>query len=371
MSKSVKHAPDNVYYNIVMVNPSKSNIPQIYAEYSVDNTTPILGKANDYYLTVERFSVPGTTIPIFIFEVQDGQANPNLGIYSVTLSVAGSDYQVFMLFQPQNTSVPVPGPPIPTQAYTQYYYVYDYQHMVDMINAALDVSFILLKLANPAIASTLPPFLIYEAEFQLLRLVYPKTYITDVLTINFNTPLAKFLKGFQTIIHGPAAVNGKNFEFVRKVLPANSNEYVNPIVPGATPYLFSQGEYNTLQYWNSFKNLVFLTGNLPIVAEYTPDQAIGGVISPGQGNFRPILTDFQPILSSAGDATSQLQYYPQGPYRLVDLISDQPLYKVDLRIQWQDAENRLFPLFIEQGLSASVKLAFIKKDSYAVKGTKV
>ena len=61
---------------------------------------------------------------------------------------------------------------------------------------------------------------------------------------------------------------------------------------------------------------------------------------------------------------ANLQYYAQGPYRLVDLNSNIPLNKFDVQIFWSDQRNNLYPLYISYGQEVSIKFLFVKKSVY-------
>lgn len=46
---------------------------------------PILSNPSEYYLSVARFDVPTTDIPIRVMEVETGQADPNKTIFAVSV----------------------------------------------------------------------------------------------------------------------------------------------------------------------------------------------------------------------------------------------------------------------------------------------
>lgn len=136
------------------------------------------------------------------------------------------------------------------------------------------------------------------------------------------------------------------------------------IVYGATnEHLLLEQEYNTLAYWNSFRNLVFVTGSIPVASEYVPTSVFGPNSGSGINNSRQILTDFEPLLQYAGDSRTNLQYYPQGPYRLVNLETNIPLRRFDVQIFWQDNNNVLRPVYLSRGTEATIKFLFLKKTS--------
>jgi hypothetical protein len=65
MKKSyLEYQGDNIYYNMVIENDTLDYIP---AQFFETRSEPILQKANDYHMSVIRFSIPTSSIPIFSF----------------------------------------------------------------------------------------------------------------------------------------------------------------------------------------------------------------------------------------------------------------------------------------------------------------
>jgi hypothetical protein len=418
-NKQRDYGRDNLYFNIDIINPLRTinpfslinrDVPDILAVYEENLTQPLIQNPSDYYITVARFSIPGTSIPIFSMDIIPNQIDPNLTPYSFCLSYLGNDFPAILeYFSTGNTPVPpAPRPGVFQDRMSRYYYVYEYSHMIQMMNITLNTAFLALKAAFPAAPPTEAPFFVYDEITQLISLVAQYAYTGNATIQIFTTSLTyeRFLNGMSVQFLGNNQPNGKDLLFlfppmninvpggtiapkVIGLLPKFNDAWVagpgpvRPIPAGAqletkeprdytadvnNPpfYLFNVQDFVTIQYWNSFRNIVFTTGNIPVQSEYIPSvqnfvpntntQATGAIA------YRPILTDFQPILAAAGDARSQLQYYPQGPYRLLDMISNTPLQKIDLQIWWEDIIGNLHPIFIAASQIASVKLLFIKKN---------
>jgi hypothetical protein len=372
---------DNIYYNIEINNilTSGTENNQIPAQYFENTSQAILTDPSQYYLTIARFSVPGSSIPIFIMDIINNQANPNLTPYIVCLSYDGNDYPVNIIYYPLNTAL-APTTAIPQQQVNNsYYYVYSYDHMIQMINTALATSFSQLKTANPGAPPTQPPFFIYDPETQLISLIVQKEYYYDGMTATIDiytnaNLLNTYLESISAIFYGFNQPNGKDFKYIIDLkynngYPAANNPatIVNRYyTPGTTSmqlptYLMYTQEYSMIQYWNSFKNIVFISGTIAVQGEYIPQKINQPTTSQGAVSFRPILTDFQPDLETPGAGRTIMQYYPQGPYRLVDLVSTQPMNKIDISIFWQDKDDDLWPIYLNTNQSASVKLLFIRK----------
>lgn len=423
---------DNIYFNIEISNPLKSNsynIPpyqnsqnSILAEYIENLTQPILSNPSQYYLTIARFTVPGLTIPIIDMDIIGGQPNPNLTPYVLTLSYLGNDFPENIYYY-TGTNLPLPLPPIPVKQQSEYYYIFEYYHMVEMMNITLKRSFTALKAAFPAAPPTEPPFFFLDKNSQLLNLVVQNSYsevIAGAPTIEVwcnNIFYTRFTNAMSAKFINDNQPNGKDLRYLfpPTTIPVPVQAVTNPtgtqllepkyndlyalnssfsttpapFPPGTTSavvresddytlsinnpataglnnaYLYNTQEFVTLQYWNSFKNIVFTTSTIPVQAEYVPATNSSGLTSGGQIAYKPILTDFEPILSRAGDARTLLQYFPSGPYRLIDLLGTQPLQKIDIKIFWQDIYDNLHPLEILANEVASVKLLFIRKEDYS------
>jgi hypothetical protein len=367
---------DNIYYNIEINNVLRTGTEnnQIPAQYFENTSQAILSDPSQYYLTIARFSVPGSAIPIFIMDIVNNQSNPNLTPFIVCLSYNGNDYPVNLIYFALN-NFQAPTTAIPEQQINNgYYYVYSYDHMVQMINIAFADSFNQLKTANPGAPPTQPPFVIYDANEQLLSLVVQKEYYYDGMTptvdIYANANLLNtYLESISAFFYGYNQTNGKDFKFTIDAKYNNgytsgtNNKYYTPAdVPSTLPdYLIYVQEYSMIQYWNSFKNIVFISGTIAVQGEYIPQKLNFPTTSQGSVSFRPILTDFQPDLETPGAGRTIMQYFPQGPYRLVDIVSTQPMNKIDISVFWQDKDDDLWPVYLNTNQSVSVKLLFIRK----------
>lgn len=393
---------DNNYFNIDISNPliEGTSASQVkYAEFQINSTQIILDNPNDYYLTVARFDIPASTIPIFIMQVINNQSDPNLTPYIFCLSYEGNDYPVNIIWQPMVYTAHPPTTAIPKQDTTNVYYnCYSYQHMINLMNIALATSFQQLKTDFPAAPPTKPPILIYNPDNGILSLLVQNSYIQPPISalptiqIFANNPLVStFLIGFNMYYNGLNNTNGKDYMFeinyqfnngfsskdgspvananisnpfyvsgsvATNVTPSGSSHTVYYYPPdNPPPYLEIKQEYSTIQYWNSFRSFVFTTGTIPVNTEFVP--AIND--STGISSNKPILTDFQVSLNNPGDVRSQIQYFPQGPYRLIDLQSSQPLVSIDIKVFWQDQFGNLRPLAINTNQTVSIKLLFIHK----------
>jgi hypothetical protein len=148
--------PFHVYLDLDVLNNDTnpaSKAPQLSFEET--RTQPFLdGTADDYFVAIARFSIQtGGTLPVFIPAIQTGQSDPNLTVYAITLNYNGVDGTAYIRHVPQPSATP-PAPPTTVQDLSgDYYYVYNYQDWISMVNAAF-VTAAQQLVANLAAANT-------------------------------------------------------------------------------------------------------------------------------------------------------------------------------------------------------------------------
>lgn len=359
-----RNDPDHIYYNVVIPfvdNPSFNPTP---ATFSENRTTAILDRADDWYLSVVRFYIPSQSIPLSLLNITPfPNLNPNLTDLAVILSFNGiNSAQTNVIYTSQNQFTTAPPPATitnPDYPVVPYYFIYNYQHVIDMANIALAAALVNLK-AQPgtaAIAAANPPFFTFDPVTELLslnanELFYDVNTAPNLIKIFVNFPFLSFFSAIPTLLTNLFlfSVNANTFQYLIK---NNGNNTVGGIIN-------YQQEYVTIGLWNIFKSLVFTSGTVPIATELIP--ATNGS---GDTIGRRILTDFEPLVNDkVGQSYSILQYYPQGPYRLVNLVSSTPLMKFDVSVFWQDKNENLFPLFVLYNNVVSIKFLFVKKNVY-------
>lgn len=400
---------DNIYLNVVINHsqlqtfypapppalPLLIGARPIIAEYNVTKTIPIIPKCSDYYCSVVRFSIPLDSIPLFIMPIIPNQiptgsppvTDPNLTPFIIGIRYNAVNYPVNLdyISRANPAIFPPPQQDQVTQVITPYYYVFSYAVLVDMLNAALlqalTASGILAALPAPP---TLPlinpnvPFFYLDPVTNLMSLVYPPYFayltspLTDVPTIFVNSLLKAYIDSFDYSFIGFDQPQGRDFQLLLSAPTPNEIYYPANFVlpPNATvapiqaPIIFYRlmEEYSVLEYWSNLRKLLISTNTIPIAAESIP---AANQTSTQVNVSYPILSDFVPnIEQSAGTSRTIAFYLPSAQYRLVDLIGDNSLQKVDLKVFWQDITGNLFPLFISANQQIEIKLGFFKKDLY-------
>lgn len=375
---------NHIYYNISIVNNdvtgAKPAPPIIFNEI---RNAPYLANPQDYFMSVIRFSLDSSTLPIFIPQAQTGQPDPNKLIYSVTLEYTGNNGTYTQLtnltFVPQNVNSNVARPPLVSMDVTNdYYYLFSYEWFVDIVNQAFVNCFqaLVQQIQNGGDTppATLPPFLSWNSNTFKATLNVPNASTPGEydyknpsgIRIYMDAPLYNLFSSFKSINLGYTPSNillGKNFQL------AITNENGLNIRTGTPPYMLMEQEYSTTPLWNPVQSIVFTTGFLPVVPELTAVPQVYG----SDNNFTSIgnnsnitntLTDFQVGLTTGSEYKPLIQYTPAGEYRLVDLFGNNPISSLEVRIFWKDAYGNLYPFLLGPDCNASVKILFRKKALY-------
>ncbi len=372
--------PDNKYFNItVSYDPNGPFFQPLI--YSSTQTIQVLNKASDYYCSVIRYNIPLDFLPVTIFPVV---ANTNLLSLSNTSTIrigimnftTGISYELPLQYENASTLFPKPLQNQTVQVVTPYYYIYSYYKMITLINNGLQAVFNLFAAANPADprvvngGNPLPaPFFTFDSETSLIKLITFNTWIQPLqlpptpktgVFIYINTEGINFLDAFTyfSIMTSPLNLN---FFFV--IENRGDNGYPTNTFPALPDYIYQTQSYSTIGNWQSIKKLLITTNTIPVVNENLP---LIGNVNLDQSNSLSILSDFLPQINSTvlSNPRENAIYYPTSQYRLIDMISDLPLRKIDLAVYWQDKDNNVYPVFISQFSSASIKLAFVKKSLY-------
>tara|TARA_R110000868_G_scaffold2193_2_gene16722 strand:+ start:786 stop:1955 length:1170 start_codon:yes stop_codon:yes gene_type:complete len=370
--------PYHIYYDLDAVNNQTTGgtAPVRFTLTEVRNN-PFLMTPDNYFMSVVRFSLQTPTLPVFIPAVELGQANPNQLSYSFTLTYNNggtvfNSTQTFLTYVCSDSTIPTPPAPLTFQDNSnEYYWVYNLQDFVKMMNTALITAFANLNAAVIAGGFALPslnvPFFEFDPTAQKFILNADNAAFNSTLAnqtkIFINTPLYTLLNNFPMFKNAPLGVAlGKNYQF---------NFYNNNGLN-----LFNMGLYSAIQLYqdnsttglfNPVNSIVFTTSLLPIVPSVVGvPRAYGGTSGLNTGgnnsNLSPIITDFQIPYSAVNQYRPTLEYTPNGEYRLIDLLGMNQQSAIEITVLWKDQYGVLRNFFLGSGCSASIKLMFRRKD---------
>lgn len=352
--------PDNIYYN-VRINNTDHDGRSSLATYDVSKDQPVLRKCCDYYLSIIDYSLNLNNIPLFICQVQYNSGNPtdsNYTIYDISVTTAGGvQFNVNLTYIPDNNFT-VPAPPISgSRKFTSdpYYYIYSYTVFITMINNALTQAYI--NAGSPG-AGGAPYFQFIESE-GLIALIVPDSFVSSGATVEINSKLQQFLGGFEYYYLG----NLIRFRFVFYQTGNICNENGAEIgITGGTYWIYKQQYYN-LQLWNSLRKILMVTNSIPINNEFRSDNIDGTDIPNPIVTTAPVLFDYAPKFN-INNTSRTISYYSSCQNRLIDLINDNPLYRINVTLLWQDCFGFRHPLSIGVNDEITIKIAFIKKSIY-------
>jgi len=361
---------EHIYYNVSIPYDFTSTNYLTPATFVENRTQPIIDNPNDYYLSIIRFYIPSfmlpvTSLPILPFP----NTNVNKTSLSIIFSYNGiySDEQSLIYFTEDDTTTAPPSatatnPTYPTN--NPYYFIYNYQHYLNIINNGFLAALTNLqtKPGTGAISAATSPFITYDAVTQLLTLhasstFYDQANLSLPIILYFNVPTYDFLTGFPYLnttlnLFNPTVPGGTR-NTLQLLLQDDGVNTVGGVINLTE-------EYITVGSINLFKSIIITSNSIPIQSELLP-ASNGSGINIG----KPIATDFEPLINdSAGQARSVFQYYPQGPYRLINLNSASPLYKVDINVFWQDIYGNVYPFYVAYDSIITIKLLFVRKTVY-------
>lgn len=365
----------HVYYNITITNNDVSGTrPAPQVVFNEIRNTPILSRPEDYFLSIVRFNLETPSLPLFIPQVQIGQTDVNLLVYSITLTYKTYEYQHFVEYQSANLFASPPSAPIAFQDIeSKYYYVYSYQWWNDLMNTAFQAAFDGLKALVIAGGDTLPtnnaPFMEWNptnstAILNADVLGYNSKSGSDYIKIYFNNPLFTLYSSFEATLNVSSSVtNGKNAQFVMF-----NNQGLNIFnVSSGYNVIQAYQEYSTAPLMNPIQALVFTTALVPINPELTSVPTVYGADSNffnvgNNANITLTLTDFVVGLTEGFEYKPSVTYVPPGEYRLVDMQGNSPISSVNVSVFWRDRFGGLNPFNLNSGCTATIKIMFRKRD---------
>lgn len=356
--------PDNVYVNarINYIEGTSSLISP--AIYDVTKTSPIVNNPREYYVSVIGLSIPFNTMPIIICPIIPDQPNPNLTTFNFIITVPANNYSVNQncIYVPTRIDLPVPVQNKPYQVITPYYNIYSFTWLLNIFNTTLTNLWNTAVLANPLVNLGPQAPYFYINEDKLIVLVVSDQFKNNA-RIGTNGATLTLLEGFNfsDTTYSNAYVDNAFFTFYDNGNVCNSDGG-QLRVPGNGYWYYIQ-EYNAIDIWYSVRRVFVTTTAIPINQDVITVNDNNGKQT-GLTAYYPILFDYTPQITNNIAGKSVNYYEPQSQYRLIDINSDQPLYRIDLLIFWQDKLGNNYQIFLTPGQSINVKLGFFKKSLY-------
>ena len=311
---------NNIYYQASFRNPSAEGF---LARFDVNRTTDILTHPQNYYSTVDQFSLPLYNIPLIQWLDDFSYVGLRFGSQIVRKPVN---------FIPNSVGVILFQNPI-----------YQYQHIIRMVNKAFKECFD--DLVNLPIGITQPPRITYDAKTQLCS-IWTQIEYENVIDVILDNRIFSFFANYANTKEDI----GLPFTKEIRILTIKSN-LVNVKTIGLIDYICITQDYVYIQEWTQFDRLLIETSSIPI-----NPQSIGSSSNIEQ----TVLTDFL-ITKKVNNRLSYINRF-ESPLSLQTTTSEYPLRRIDMRLSWFNG----FDLTTENVLinntgSANVKLVFTNR----------
>ena len=297
--QNIFDSSDNIYYNAIVRNDTTNQFKEM--TYYEERRESLLDKADDYYLSVIRLNIPTTSLPIFYFPLVNTE-------YSVTIvNTVGATSQQFLTYQPSGNQ---------TSALSGFGAIAFYQQFLDMLNTALNAA----HLAAGGVAGQQPFFELDRPTGLISLYARVSVYDSPIAQIGYagsggtfeiycSNAVIQKLRQLDGYFFGFQQANGQDYRMYVK------NNLTNGTTFSGNAYYIMTQEFSSLYNWYDLRNIVLTTGTIPVEKENS-----SSVDGNGNNITLPILTDFSPRID-ANEPLSDIQYYPQGEYRLIDLNS--------------------------------------------------
>jgi len=378
----MSNLPDTVYYDCSIINNDQSATkkpPRIV--FNDIRTIPILTSPEQYQLSVIRFSLQcANSLPIFIpfIQINNVDEDPNLTTYSMTMTYNfngedNSSGQVYIIHIPTNIAEPIPTLKTLEDVYnSDYYYVYSYNTIVDMLNKCLIDAFQqLLNVANfngINLPSNNVPYFEWDPDNSKFILngdsVSFDQRLPNHIKIHCNTALFTLISSFDAFYNGADVFEGKNYTFNIKSEPRGLNLYK---ITDTYSVIQLYQNYDCASLFCPISSIVFSTTTIPVLPSNIAKPQIidgsGALTTSGiNNNISSMVTDFESD-GSPYAFNGTLSYLPQSEYRMIDLnnSSSEKLQNLDIAIYWKDQYSNLHPMYLYPSCSCDIKILFRKK----------
>jgi len=358
--------PNVIYFDTISCNlASTSGVPP-QATYNQARTIPYLKNPEEYYGAIISFYINDTSIPVLAPDIVPYQPDPNLTVYTVSLQAQGQTVTQNVIFIPQNEVAEVPlGPSQYPDGFpnfkTGYYNVQSYAYFMSLVNNAFITAYDALQILVPTLPASEPPILNFDSTTNLFSISGANSlYNNDTASptpvyIFMNSPLYHLFEfaNFFRIVDGVA---------VNQIIMTPDTS----IVDETNDVITNVQEVYSIDLWNTITNVVITTSNIPVVQTNVGNPQVyynGQVlpISTNNSNTRQVMLDFPYNLNSINQPIS---YVPTAQYQLFEMNSSEPLYTMDWQMYYRARTGLLYPVFLNSGTVASLKIGFFKKSAF-------
>lgn len=334
ITKETNDVDERVYVDVLKKSTNYDNYASYFGKYGEN----IINKANDYYIAIDRFSVPCTNIPVLIF-------NPTTNFYTVEMEYSGTfSGSVSLTYIPSNANITVNN--------SEYYYVYEYELMIYMLNQAIQTAFTTLGglIALPG-GSTAPYFQVDPntkvVQYCAESANYDSFNLPNPIRLYVNDEIYNLMYGMH-VYYDYLSTN-------RRALMLAYNTGNNLSTSGIFTMSSNRG-VSTLTNWNICKGLLMTSDYIPTVQETLPFATRSDLL-----NKMNILSNFDFVYDTEHPIPDNAQFILRSVYKLISLKGIQPLNMIDIKLYWYDIYNNTYSITMQPNQAFSIRLVFIKK----------
>jgi hypothetical protein len=369
--------------------------------FSENRQEAIIDSIADYDLSIVRFNISSSSLPIHIMQIHPDQSDVNKSMYSVTFQVRRQDIgatlyttdQFFVNYSPEDLSLPLPQSPDQNQnsanlqdLNSDYYNIYSYQHFTTLINNTLSQAAQSLGLFDAYFQGIPPPVLHFNPDTERFEIyVKADVYQTDrplsgsdkdiQVYIYFNKALYNLLSTFYFITQNFNSIDtytGKTYGFMGMhyqlmvLSERNINVVSNSTLEPLNRYIKLDQFNSSVPNLNSVSSIIFCTDSIPVIENLysKPHVILNNQLMSLHGSQSDLKLNILTDLSPTDIIVRSNLYYSASVYRYVSLSnSRQPLKNVDISVYYLDKFSIIRPLTLQSGGSCSIKLMFRKKTA--------
>lgn len=308
---------DNIYFNIQSDTQNRSIF-----QFDANRVQPVLDNPSDYELSVVRFSIPSTSIPVMNWKNET---------YKIGIEFNGTLIEKYVDFVPNSDK-----PPLYENTIGQ---VWSYQEWCAIMSNCLTELHDQMVIAQPTFPATTPILWKIQPDTEIMSLYCPSGYADPNVKVYFNN-LLEAQSIFQAF-----AEDDDTFRIYIKDKITNRTTY------GGGGFIMSQ-EYPTTSLISNADKILVETNSIPVNPE---------LLGSKTNEIRQVVTDFD-IAGLVRDSLT-IQFYPQGPLRYYQLKSSYPLYRMNVVVRWEDVDGITYPIYLQENAQLSMKIHFRKKGS--------
>ena len=143
-SSNVENSAGYVYYDLQIKNLANNKVPDnlIQLKFDEQRTSPIIDRADAYDRSIVRFQCDSYSLPIYVAEIKENSLDRDTMLHDLILIYDNGTERRFMgltslIWSPVDTTITPPVPPSQStngyQVDSQYYWCYDYDHVLKIV----------------------------------------------------------------------------------------------------------------------------------------------------------------------------------------------------------------------------------------------